>query len=157
MSDSPYFHIAILVHNLEEAIERYSSVLGIEFVDPTLSTARFWEKGREERMLEARLAYSKQPQGPYIELVEAQGDGLFSPSRGEGVHHVGIWESDCEARVEEMERNGVEMVAAQYTPEGKIIVAYFEPQDMKGVMLEIVDSGRKDMMERWFAGEPYVD
>lgn len=157
MSDSPYFHIAILVNDLEEAIDRYSRVLGIDFVDPTLSTARFWEKNREERTLEARLSYSKQQEGPYIELVEAQGDGLFDSRRGEGIHHVGLWEPDCEARVEEMKQKGVELVAAQYTPEGEIIVAYFEPADMNGVMLEIVDSGRKEMMERWFAGEQYFD
>jgi catechol 2,3-dioxygenase-like lactoylglutathione lyase family enzyme len=157
MADQPFFHIAILVTNLDEAITRYSSVLGVEFVEPTLSTARFWERGREERILEARLSYSMQQEGPYIELVEAQGDGLFDPARGEGIHHVGIWESDCEARVKEMKSKGVDLLAAQYTPEGKIIVAYFEPKDMNGVMLEIVDSGRKDMMERWLSGEPYVD
>lgn len=152
-----YFHIAILVEDVDRAIEKYSRVLGVEFLEPVISTARFWEKGREERMLEARLTYSKQSEGPYIELVEAQGDGLFSLDRGEGIHHVGVWEADCESRVEAMKRDGVELVAAQYTPEGKIIVAYFEPADMHGTMIEIVDSGRRDMMVRWFAGEPYID
>jgi|AACY02.16.fsa_nt_gi Lactoylglutathione lyase and related lyases len=152
-----YFHIAILVHDMEKAVAKYSEVLGVEFLEPVISTARFWEKGKEERMLEAKLTYSKQDAGPYIELVEAQGDGLFAPSRGEGIHHVGVWEADCEARVKTLESQGVELVAAQYTPEGQIIVAYFEPADMHGTMIEIVDSGRRDMMEKWFSGEPYVD
>lgn len=152
-----YFHIAILVDDIEKAIAKYSEVLGVEFLEPVISTARFWEKGRDERMLEARLTYSKQAQGPYIELVEAQGDGLFAPARGEGVHHVGVWEADCEARVKTLENQGVELIAAQYTPEGKIIVAYFEPHDTHGTMIEIVDSSRREMMEQWLAGAPYVD
>jgi catechol 2,3-dioxygenase-like lactoylglutathione lyase family enzyme len=142
---------------MDKAIAKYSEVLGVEFLEPVISTARFWEKGREERMLEAKLTYSKQPAGPYIELVEAQGDGLFDPARGEGIHHVGVWEADCEARVKTLESQGVELVAAQYTPEGQIIVAYFEPSDVHGTMIEIVDSGRREMMEKWFSGEPYVD
>tara|TARA_B110000503_G_scaffold104320_1_gene155635 strand:- start:1103 stop:1576 length:474 start_codon:yes stop_codon:yes gene_type:complete len=157
MPNEPYFHIAILVEDLDKAIEKYSQIFGIDFLEPTISVARFWEKGREERTLEARLTYSQQDSGPYFELVEGQGDGLFDPRRGEGIHHVGIWESDCEARVKAMEEQGIELLAAQYTPEGKIIVAYFEPADMHGVILEIVDSGRRLMMEKWFSGEPYVD
>jgi catechol 2,3-dioxygenase-like lactoylglutathione lyase family enzyme len=157
MSERPYFHVAYLVEDIHEAMETFSKSMGVEFLDPIVSTARFYQRGREEELLKATITYSKQSSGPYIELVEAQGDGLFRLEQGQGVHHVGMWEPDCEAKVEEMKAKGVDLLAAQYTPEGKIIVAYFAPEDLHGVILEIVDEGRKEMMMKWFSGEPYVD
>jgi catechol 2,3-dioxygenase-like lactoylglutathione lyase family enzyme len=157
MTERPYFHVAFLVADIDEAMETFGKSMNVEFLDPIISTARFYQRGREDEILKARITYSKQSQGPYIELVEAQGDGLFRLSQGQGVHHVGMWEADCEAKVEEMKAKGIDLLAAQYTPEGKIIVAYFAPEDLHGVILEIVDEGRKEMMMKWFSGEPYVD
>lgn len=39
----------------------------------------------------ALVAYSRQ--GPFrYELIEFVGDGLYAPSQGEGLHHLGVWE-----------------------------------------------------------------
>lgn len=157
MTERPYFHVAFIVEDLDEAIEHYGSAMGIEFLEPIVAKARFYERGRDERDLELRLTYSRQVNGPWVEIIEAQGDGIYSLSNGEGMHHVGIWESDCEARVQDMKEKGIDLLAAQYTPEGKIIVAYFAPEDLHGTILEIVDEGRKESMSNWFAGGAFTD
>ena len=159
MSERPYFHYAYLVENLETAIPDFEKAMGIEFLEPVVAKARLYERGKGERPLELKLTYSKQSTGPWVELMEAQGeDGIYSLNKwGEGMHHVGIWESDCEARVEQMKQQGIDLLAAQYTPDGKIIVAYFAPEDLHGAILEIVDESRRDMMVRWFGGAPFVD
>ena len=157
MSDKPYFHMAFLVRDLDAAIQKYSEAFGIEFLEPVIATARFKEEDRDERELNLRLTYSKQDTGPYIELMEAQGDGLYGIHRGEGPHHIGIWEPDCEAKVREDEALGHKLLAAQYTPEGKIIVAYFASDNLHGTMIEIVDEGRKPMMSQWFSGGGFID
>lgn len=157
MNEHPYFHVAFIVEDLDSAIPHYESAMGIEFLEPIVAKARFYERGKGERDLELRLTYSKQGTGPWVELIEAQGDGIYGLTSGEGMHHVGIWESDCESRVEAMKKQGIELLAAQYTPEGKIIVAYFAPESLHGTMLEIVDDSRKDMMYQWFSGGPFQD
>lgn len=158
MSERPYFHLAYLVQNLEAAIPRFEKALGVEFLEPIVAKADFYERGRENRPLELKLTYSKQSSGPWVELMEAQGDGIYGLNHGgERMHHVGVWESDCEARVEEMKAQGFDLLAAQYTPEGKIIVAYFAPEDLHGSILELVDESRREMMIQWFSGGPFVD
>lgn len=157
MTERPYFHVAFIVKDLAEAIEHYGGAMGIEFLDPIVAKARFYERGCDERDLELRLTYSRQAAGPWVEIIEAQGDGIYDLSKGEGMHHVGIWESDCETRVQDMKDKGIDLLAAQYTPEGKIIVAYFAPENLHGTILEIVDEGRKESMAKWFAGGAFTD
>jgi catechol 2,3-dioxygenase-like lactoylglutathione lyase family enzyme len=152
---APFFHVGILVHDLGEAIDRYADVLGITFVDPAVARAELQEPWREET-IDLRVAYSNQGP-PYIELLEAQGDGLYSIHQGEGMHHLGVWESDCEGRLEELTtRKGMRTEAVQFTPERTIIVAYFYPGHLHGTRLEIVDEGRRPMMEDWITGGEFV-
>lgn len=158
MTERPYFHVAFIVESLDEAIPHYEQAMGVEFLEPIIAKARFYERGKGERDLELRLTYSKQDKGPWVELVEAQGStGIYSLQNGEGMHHVGIWEMDCESRTEELKAQGLDLLAAQYTPEGKIIVAYFAPEDLHGTIIELVDEGRKEMMTQWFSGGPFLD
>lgn len=158
MSERPYFHLAYIVKDLQEAIPRFEQALGVKFLEPIVAKASLFERGKGERPLELKLTYSMHSEGPWIELMEAQGDGIYSlDNREEGMHHIGVWESDCEARVDEMKDKGFDLLAAQYTPEGKIIVAYFAPEDLHGGILELVDESRREMMVQWFSGGPFID
>jgi hypothetical protein len=90
--------------------------------------------------------------------MEAQGDGVYGLHQGQGVHHVGMWEPYCERRLEDLVgRHGLTKEGVMYTPDKRIIVAYFHPEGMHGTRIEIVDEGRRPQMERWFAGAPWVD
>ena len=153
---APYFHIGILVDDLHAAIERFSAIYGVTFCEPVHAAARWIQPGRPEEQLRLHLTYSNQGP-PYIELLESQGDGLYAPGQGEGVHHVGVWEKDCATRIKELEAQGMRLVGTQLTPEGDIIVAYFDRGDCHGTMLEIVNENRRPMMERWFAGGSFED
>jgi hypothetical protein len=69
-----------------------------------------------------------------------------------------MWEPYCERRLEDLVgRHGLTKEGVMYTPDKRIIVAYFHPEGMHGTRIEIVDEGRRPQMERWFAGAPWVD
>ncbi|MGH7897958.1 MAG: hypothetical protein ACREQQ_08390 [Candidatus Binatia bacterium] len=77
------FHVGILVANLDEAIERFSLAFGLTFAP--IGEMRSELHGAFETACVVRATYSREGP-PYIELIEGQGDGLFSLARGEGVH-----------------------------------------------------------------------
>lgn len=154
MTATPFFHVGFLVHDLVEAQERFSAAFDVTWTEPTSGTVDFWEQGSETAPLDLTVVYSRQGP-PHIELLQAQGDGIYAPERGEGFHHIGLWDPDCERRQAELESDGFPAVAAQFTPQKEIIVSYFDPDALHGVMLELVDEGRRPMMERWFSGAPF--
>jgi hypothetical protein len=153
---APYFHFGFLVNDLEPAMERFGDVMGLTWTEPTTAHADFWQAGKGTAPVALDVVYSTE--GPvHIELLRAHGDGLYRPELAEGFHHIGVWEPDCEGRQEELKTKGLDPIATQYTPQQEIIVSYFDPAALHGVILEIVDEGRRPMMERWFAGESFVD
>lgn len=105
---------------------------------------------------DVHVVYSMQGP-PYFELIEMQDSGIYGREHGEGLHHIGMWEPDCEGQLPALRRMGLEPEAIQYTPANKIIVAYFRPAGLNGVRLEIVDEARRPMMEEWIAGGDFVD
>jgi hypothetical protein len=149
----PYFHVGFLVDDLDLAMESFGSTFGVTFTVPNLAPVRWWRPDTPEEMLQLKVAYSRQGP-PYVELIQSHESGMFASSQGEGFHHIGAWEADCESRQAELIRSGITPVGTQYTEEDKIIVSYFDPEKLHGVMLEIVDEGRKPVMERWWAGDP---
>jgi catechol 2,3-dioxygenase-like lactoylglutathione lyase family enzyme len=152
-----FFHVGILVDDLELAIERFSNVLNVNFLEPTVAHVDYLEEPGRMEPFDLRISYSSDGP-PRYELMEAQGDGIYGLRQGQGVHHIGIWEPDCERKLEHfVGRHGLQKEGVMYTPDKRIIVAYFHPDDMHGTRIEIVDEGRRQQMERWFDGAPWVD
>ena len=85
---TPYFHVGILVADLDAAIRRFSQVLGLRF-GPVSDTQTPVDSGTIT-VEHIRPTYSVDGP-PYTELIEGSGDGLFSLQNGEGLHHLGIW------------------------------------------------------------------
>jgi catechol 2,3-dioxygenase-like lactoylglutathione lyase family enzyme len=159
MTARNFFHIGILVNDLDAAIKRFSEVLELTFVEPTVAHVEYLEEdGRGSRPADIRVSYAQQGP-PYYELLEAHNDGIYGRQHGEGVHHVGAWEPHCEQRLKELvEKHHLRAEATQYTPDRKrIIVSYFYPDGFHGVRLEILDEGRRKSMESWISGGTWAD
>jgi hypothetical protein len=151
MNESPYFHIGVLVPDLDKAIEEMSRQHGLTFPAPAailLTNA----DGSEDVI---RVVYSKDG-APYYELIEATAGGVFSGSGEEKIHHVGIWEEDMARRVKILRENGVGVVASgvgltgrpglneDMTPHWVIT----EPNAL-GIRHEYVDKAMKMGIEMW--------
>jgi hypothetical protein len=152
MNEPSYFHIGVLVPDLDKAMEEMSRQHGVTF--PTPAAIRLSSPdGSHEDLI--RVVYSKDG-APYYELIEATADGVFGGSGQEKIHHVGIWEEDMAGRVKLLRENGVGVMASgvgltgrpglieDATPHWVIT----EPNAL-GIRFEYVDLAMKMGIEMW--------
>ena len=148
---APFSHIGVLVDDLDEAIERWTR-LGLTFMEPkTVRVERLVENGTETAF-DLRITFSYEGP-PRWELLEAVGDGVYGAQHGEGLHHVAEVVEDPIPRMQELERAGFPMVAAQYRPDGSMIVGYLQPGDLNGIRLEVIGTQVDEAIEGWLTGE----
>src|SRR5215469_12998063 len=87
--NEPFFHVGILVRDVEAARADFSAKLGLEF-----------EPAHSQQLATGettRFCYSLQGP-PYLELVEMTGSGSWSPQQPEGFHHIGVSDPSVPAR-----------------------------------------------------------
>jgi hypothetical protein len=133
-------HIGVLVENLEEAIERWSSVLDYEFEPITRYRTTRWEDldGPTPHLSDVRLSFSFQGP-PYIELMEFTGTGTHATSEGQGFHHFGFSNiPDLQDRIAQLHRAGIRNDGIARDDSGKTILWFGEKQDFNGIRLEFV-------------------
>jgi catechol 2,3-dioxygenase-like lactoylglutathione lyase family enzyme len=148
--EMPYVHIGVLVDDLEAAIERHSQ-LGLSFMEPrTVHVERLVENGVEKE-IDLRIVFSHQGP-PHWELLEAVGDGIYGRQHTGGLHHIAVLAADAEGRRNELIGQGFHEVAAQYRPDGSIIVTYLDPADLYGVRIELLDAAVQDAILAWIGG-----
>jgi catechol 2,3-dioxygenase-like lactoylglutathione lyase family enzyme len=132
-------HIGILVPDLEEAIERWSRVLGYTFSPiARYRTCRYLDSsGESEHFHDARLAFSKEGP-PRIELLEATGEGTHN-RRFLGVHHFGFpGTADPEGRVQELAGIGIGVDGQSFSDDEQLLLFFTRPEAMDGVRLEYI-------------------
>ena len=145
MKVSPFYHFGILVENLDEAIERYADLFGLTFIGPrTFLLNRLADP--DEHYLEVQAAYSHQGP-PYLELIEAAGDGLYSPTRL-GFHHVGLWDPVIDANRETyLSEKALLSDARVITPADSTLAWFSQPSGACGIRFEFVDESLKAAAE----------
>jgi methylmalonyl-CoA/ethylmalonyl-CoA epimerase len=139
--------VAIVVPDLEQAVERYWQLFGIgpwhfyTYGKPLVKRMSYHGKESEYRM---RIALSHL--GTLrIELIEPlEGDtvyGDFVREHGYGVHHFGLLVRSMEEALEEAEAAGLEMIqdGAGFGLEGDGHYAYLDTEDQIGVTLELIE------------------
>jgi len=101
------YHIGILVPDIDAAIERYGEIYGVTFRPPIeVTSCRVVQRNGSDAPFTCRLSYSTR--GPmYVELVEAQGDGLWSAANIGGIHHIGMWSEDPRHRPSNSPQTGL--------------------------------------------------
>ena len=152
MTIQPYSHVGLLVHDLDAAVARFGEVLNLTFAQPNVAHVDHMEEDGKVEPIDLRITYSQQGP-PYYELIETQeGGGIYSKEYGEGLHHIGLWEPDCEARLDTLKSKGLEPQAIQYTAKNRIAVVYFRPAGLHGMRLEIIDQAHQPSIEEWING-----
>jgi catechol 2,3-dioxygenase-like lactoylglutathione lyase family enzyme len=124
----PFFHVGILVRDVEAARADFSAKLGLEF-EPVHSQ----QLATGET---ARFCYSLQGP-PYLELVEMTGSGSWSPDQPEGFHHIGVSDPSVPARCAAF-GDGVELIAPG--ADGAPRVALTPAAALHGVRVEFFDA-----------------
>ena len=138
--------VAILVNDLDEAVENYWTLFGI---GP-------WHFYTYEKPLVRQMSYHGQPAdyqmrialsqiGPMrIELIEAkEGDSIYADfikEHGYGVHHFGILVEDMNAALAQTDSAGINMIqdGSGFGLDGDGHFAYLETEKALGVTLELI-------------------
>ena len=139
--------VAILVENLEEAVENYWRMFGIDdwhfytYGKPLVKEMTYHGEPAEYKMRVA-LSYL----GPMrIELIQPlEGDTVyrdFVEEHGYGVHHFGVLVEDMDAALVEAEAAGVAMTmdGAGFGRDGDGHYAYLDTEKRLGVTIELIE------------------
>jgi len=126
-------HIGIAVKNLEETMNIYRDILGLEFIGT--------ETIEEQKIIHATFLIS----GVKIELVQSTHPdgpiGKFIEKKGEGIHHIALKVENIDESIKELSSKGVNLIdkKARIGADGAKI-AFIHPKDIKGVLIELVEN-----------------
>jgi len=124
-------HVGIAVADLDAAVERYRSTLGLEPVHR--------EVVRDQGVEEVLFAVG----GSFVQLLGALGPdtpvGRHLERRGPGVHHVAFRVDDVAAALEDLGARGVPLVDEAPRPGSRnTLIAFVHPRGFEGVLVELV-------------------
>jgi len=128
-------HVAIIVRNIEQALDFYRDTLGI-------TPSEIKEVPTEQ----VRIAFLPMggPDGSEIELIEPTTPdsslAKFLDKRGEGLHHICLQVDDIDAALAEMQEKGAPVLDKQprIAAEGRAI--FIHPRATNGVLLELLEN-----------------
>ena len=123
-------HIGIAVANLQESIEYYEKVLGLEcyaiedVVDQKVKTAFFMVGQTKIELLE-----STDPEGPI---------GKFIDKKGPGVHHIAYAVENVNEALTDVESKGVRLIDKQGRKGAEgLTIGFLHPKSTGGVLTEL--------------------
>lgn len=126
-------HVGIAVEDLEAAVDRYRSVLGVE---PD-HRERVEDQGVDEVLFDVG--------GAAIQLLGALGPdtpvGRFLARRGPGLHHVAYRVADVAAELAALRANGVRLVDGSPRRGSRgTLIAFLHPTATAGTLVELVQT-----------------
>jgi catechol 2,3-dioxygenase-like lactoylglutathione lyase family enzyme len=127
--NEPFFHVGILVKDVEAARADFTAKLGVEFEPVHSHQIATGET--------TRFCYSLQGP-PYLELVEMTGTGSWSAGQPEGFHHIGISDPSVPARCAAF-GDQVDLIASAEDGAPRVILT--QPEALHGIRVEYFDAG----------------
>jgi catechol 2,3-dioxygenase-like lactoylglutathione lyase family enzyme len=146
MTGTPASHVGFIVEDIHVAIARFSEVLGVTFNEPMTVRLNHLHNP-DERTAEITVAYSKEGP-PHYELIQGEDHGVYSmDGGGEGLHHVGVWETNLEERMQELIDKGLSIEARVLLDDGFLLTAFNDPKGLHNVRIEFIDDADQVTME----------
>jgi methylmalonyl-CoA/ethylmalonyl-CoA epimerase len=121
-------HVAIQVHDLDKACDRFSEVFDVKFGDLITQESPVWElvEKFDEPLRMLDVCAPRVPgQGPMAKALE---------KRGEGLCELSLKVEDLEEADRHMKAHGVREIT-RIEREGKPVSIYYHPKDLCGVMV----------------------
>lgn len=128
-------HTAIVVADMDEAIERWVGLLG--------ATLRSRDIVPEQQVEVAFLALDDTDLELITPITPDSGVARFLSKRGESLHHVGVEVDDISQTMRDLKGNGVEMIEDSPRPSIHGDIAFIHPRSTGGVLVELVQGHAK--------------
>ena len=129
------YHIAIAVRNLEESVNLYKNILGLNVVH---------EEEVEEYGVKTVMLQPQGSSGTAIELLEPTSSdssiSKFLDKRGEGIHHICFFVDNIDQTLEKLKEDGVNLIDEKPRPGAyNSKVAFIHPKELNGVLVELAE------------------
>jgi methylmalonyl-CoA/ethylmalonyl-CoA epimerase len=122
-------HIAIVVKDLESALENFKNVLSISHVDlEDVSTEKVKVAILNLEDTKIELVEPLEPDSPISK---------FLTEKGEGIHHLAITADDIEKDVERASSNGAKILGGIRNGSYGRKITFIHPKSVNGVLMEI--------------------
>lgn len=142
-----FFHVGMIVPDLDRAVARYADVLGIEFTEPHVFDVPRLEDPEPHPFKLTAVFSMTEP--PYYELIQADGDGIVSAAHAGKILYYGCWEADMGGRLEQLRAKGVG-IDALFRPDAESDpFAIITAPDLLGGRIEYVGLDSMEPIEEW--------
>jgi len=125
-------HIAIVVEDVEQALEVYRDAIGLHVENVT-----------EEPAEAVRVAYLPTATGE-IELIQPtttdSGVAKYLAKKGEGLHHICLDVDDIEATIRQMTGQGMQVLGEVRTNQRGDKYIFIHPKSAHGVLIELYEA-----------------
>jgi len=125
-------HIAIVVEDIEKALEIYRDAIGLHVENVT-----------EEPAEAVRVAYLPTATGE-IELIQPtttdSGVAKYLAKKGEGLHHICLEVDDIEATTRRMTEQGMQVLGEVRTNQRGDKYIFIHPKSAHGVLIELYEA-----------------
>ncbi len=144
---APFYHTGIVVPDLEKAVARFSDIYDIEFTEPLVYEVP-WVEDPEPHPLELASVMSR-TEPPYYELIQANGDGIFSLANSGQILYHGVWETDMAVRLDRLRDRGIGIDATFRLDASSPPQAVLTEPCLEGTRIEYVDVSGREIMLEW--------
>jgi methylmalonyl-CoA/ethylmalonyl-CoA epimerase len=141
-------HVAIAVKSLDDALVRYTQVLGM--------TVKATEEVPDQKVRIAMIPVGESR----LELVQGVGKdspvSKFVESRGEGIHHIALEVDNIHESLSVLKYAGLQLIdeKPRVGAEGAKI-AFVHPKGINGVLLELIEPKKEAKVEQ--KGAPIIE
>ena len=130
--------IGVVVEDVDRAIAFYESTFGLGPFDiREVGAPNVWDRG-EEKPIKARLAFATlgNVELGLIQILEGDSVHLeFLRQHGEGLHHLGFFVRDIQAKLEQAKAMGFEVLQ---TDPFRQAYAYLDTRQPGGIIFELI-------------------
>jgi hypothetical protein len=92
-----FYHVGLIVENLQEAMDELSQSVGLH-----------WEEPHDSEYGSSRIRVTMSIEGPpFIELIQGEPGGLWDTSQGSRMDHIGFWAEDLESEKQKLSAAGM--------------------------------------------------
>jgi hypothetical protein len=128
-----YFHVGVLVEDIDLAMEELGKTLGLHFNEPHDSQYGPWK---------IRVSYSREGP-PYVELVQGERGGPWDITGGPRADHLGYFTDDLDVDKRRLEAAGMP-IDIDGTEYGGVFT--YHRSVHSGLRVELIDASRRDAL-----------
>jgi methylmalonyl-CoA/ethylmalonyl-CoA epimerase len=132
-------HTAVVVRDMDEALNRYQTIFGLKELQRS--------EVADQRVEVAFLAAGDTTLELVRPLTDDSGVARFLELHGESLHHIGVLVNDIRSELQSLERDGVELIDREPRQGVHGSIAFVHPRATGGVLVELVEHRRDDVFQ----------